>query len=296
MTRVLLIFVDGVGIGPNDPEVNPFARFKARIFRQFTAAPEADAYGRGLAQATDARLDVAGLPQSATGQTAILTGVNASKLLGHHLSGLPNKELKEILARESIFAKLNVLGRRATFANAYQPCFFTERPRRISATTAACTSAGIRLRTLEDLKSGAAVYHDFTNGYLRQLGYDLPLRNPEESGANLARLAARHDFTLYEHFITDVVGHARNMNLAVEVLQSLEEFLCSVVDHIDPEEQLVLLTSDHGNIEDLSRKVHTLNSVPTIAWGKGCREALRRISSIQDVTPAILSVLGTDGA
>ena len=69
-----------------------------------------------------------------------------------------------------------------------------------------------------------------------------------------------------------------------------------VVDHIVPEEQLVLLTSDHGNIEDLSRKVHTLNSVPTIAWGKGCREALRRISSIQAVTPAILYALGTDWA
>ena len=291
MLRVLLIFVDGVGIGPRDPAINPFARFDSRIFTQFDGEEPAPVYASGLLKPTDARLDVAGLPQSATGQTAILTGVNAAALLGRHLSGFPNKPLIQVLARESIFKKLSERGCTATFANAYQPGFFSQVPRRISATTAACCSAGVRLRTLEDLKQGDAVYHDFTHLRLRELGYNLPLRTAEESGANLARIASQHDFALYEYFLTDLAGHAQDMPRAVEVLEQLQSFLCALLDRVDPEEQLTLLTSDHGNIEDLSRKGHTLNPVPTIAWGFEADQILRRVSTIQDITPAILSTL-----
>jgi hypothetical protein len=289
--RVLLIFIDGVGIGQRNTETNPFARIDGKVFRQFVDEPPTAIYSSGVLQPTDASLQTPGLPQSATGQAAILTGVNASRMLGYHLSGFPNHELKELLARESIFIKLRESGRSATFANAYQPSFFTQEPRRISVTTAACQSAGLRLRTLEDLAAGNAVYHDITHRYLQRLGYDLPLRSPEDSGANLATLAAQHDFTLYEYFITDFIGHGQDMETAIEILVLLERFLCSVVDHIDGAEQFVLLTSDHGNIEDLSRKGHTLNAVPTIAWGRRAPEITTRISSIQDITPFILSLL-----
>jgi 2,3-bisphosphoglycerate-independent phosphoglycerate mutase len=291
MPRVLLIFVDGVGIGRRDPGVNPFARFEPAIFAQFATDPPKKIHGSGFMTSTDATLGVAGLPQSATGQTTILTGVNASKFLGSHLSGFPNAALKDLLARESIFVKLQDLGRSVTFANSYTPGFFNRKQRPISVTTAACYSAGVRLRTLEDLANGNAVYQDFTHRYLRQIGYDLPLRTPQQSGANLARIASRYSFTLYEYFITDLVGHACDMALAVEVLENLERFICSVLEEIDPVEQLVLLTSDHGNIEDLSRKTHTLNRVPTITWGHRAGEAPERISSIEAITPFILSFL-----
>src|SRR5688572_4911938 len=289
--RVLLVFIDGIGIGQRDPESNPFARIDGKVFRQFVNEPPAAIYNSGVLQPTDATLQTPGLPQSATGQAAILTGVNASQMLGYHLSGFPNNELKQLLARESIFIKLKARARSATFANAYQPSFFTQQPRRISVTTAACQSAGVRLRTLEDLAAGNAVYQDFTHRYLQRLGYDLPLRSPEDSGTNLARLAAQHDFTLYEYFITDFIGHGQDMEGAIEILVLLERFLCSVVDQVDGAEQLVLLTSDHGNIEDLSRRGHTLNTVPTIAWGRRASEITTRISGIQDVTPFILSLV-----
>ena len=265
--RVLLIFIDGIGIGQRDPEINPFARMDPRVFCQFAREPPATIYASGVLQATDASLQTPGLPQSATGQAAILTGVNASQMLGYHLSGFPNNELKQLLARESIFMKLLARARSATFANAYQPSFFTQKPPRISVTTAACQSAGLRLRTLEDLAAGNAVYHDFTHRYLQQLGYNLPLRSPEDSGVNLARLAAQHDFTLYEYFITDKVGHAQDMALAKIVLASLAHFIRELLNRLDLKRTTVILTSDHGNIEDLTTRNHTLHQVPTIIWG-----------------------------
>jgi hypothetical protein len=292
MPRVLLIFVDGVGIGVPDPTVNPFARFEPAIFGQFAAGPAKPIYGSGFVTPTEATLGVSGLPQSATGQTTILTGINASQFLGSHLSGFPNTALKNLLARESIFVKLQQHGLSATFANSYTPGFFNRKERPVSVTTAACRSAGVRLRTMEDLAAGDAVYQDFTHRYLRQVGYDLSLRTPEQSGANLARIASRYSFTLYEYFITDMVGHACDMALAVEVLKNLERFICSVLDEINPAEQLVLLTSDHGNIEDLSRKTHTFNRVPTLTWGYRAAEASGSVTTIEGITPFILSILG----
>src|SRR5262245_59595030 len=109
---------------------------------------------------TDATLGVAGLPQSATGQTTILTGVNASELIGRHLHGYPSPRLKAALAEHSIYKRLMASGRSVTFANAYRPAFFTTRPRFVSSTTVAAESAGLRLRTFEDLRAGRAIYHD----------------------------------------------------------------------------------------------------------------------------------------
>jgi bisphosphoglycerate-independent phosphoglycerate mutase (AlkP superfamily) len=57
----------------------------------------------------------------------------------------------------------------------------------------------------------------------------------------------------------------------------------------------MILTSDHGNIEDLSTRSHTLNPVPTIIWGAGSQRVANRISSLADITPAIISLLTRDG-
>src|SRR5881394_3181591 len=53
----------------------------------------------------------------------------------------------------------------------------------------------------------------------------------------------------------------------------------------------VILTSDHGNIEDLSVRNHTLNPVPTIVWGRHRTRIAPRIRSLTDITPAIVDVL-----
>jgi hypothetical protein len=289
---VLLIFVDGLGTGtrgPHNPlhllgeEASPLAVFQGEEPRL--------PFG-GLLARTDARLGVEGRPQSASGQTTILTGVNAPALLGQHKQGFPNERLREVLRERSVFLQLKRAGvRPVTFANAYAPRFFARRPRWVSATTVAVEAAGLPFRTVEDVRAGRAVYHDFTNRSLVERGEDVSLRTPEEAAEILARLAGGHRFTLYEHFIADRAGHEQNTEDALCVLRELARFVRAALSRVELSRTTVVLTSDHGNVEDLSTRNHTLNQVPTLAWGAGRARVARGVRSLADMTPAILELL-----
>ena len=284
---VLLIFVDGVGIGTRGPH-NPLDGIESAFFSIFQGE-EPDLPFDGKLAVTDARLGVEGLPQSATGQTTILTGVNAAELIGRHLHGYPSPRLKAALAEHSIYKKLKERGQSVTFANAYRPAFFTNRPRFVSASTVAAESAGVRLRTLDDLRDGKAVYHDFTNRYLNRHGFEVDVWSPEQAGENLARIAAGHDFTLYEHFITDRIGHEQNYDLAREHVGALTAFVRSVLESVDLDSDTVVLTSDHGNLEDVATRSHTRNSVATLVFGRDAEAFAERVSDLTDISRAIVA-------
>ncbi len=107
----------------------------------------------------------------------------------------------------------------------------------------------------------------------------------------LAQIVSENRFTLYEYFITDKVGHAQDMEAARTVLQDLASLIRGVLNRIDLRQTSVILTSDHGNIEDLSSRNHTLNKVPTIVWGVRKERITNRIRSLADITPAIVETL-----
>jgi hypothetical protein len=293
MRRTLLIFVDGLGIGTRGAH-NPLDRLGDAAASPLAvfADEEPQLPHHGLLAPTDACLGVEGRPQSASGQTTILTGVNAPALLGYHKQGFPNEAMREIIREHSVFLQLQRAGIEPnTFANAYTPRFFETRPRWVSATTVAVEAAGMPFRRLEDLQRGAAVYQDFTNGLVIEAGFDTPARTPAEAAGVLAALVAAHRFTLYEYFITDRVGHAQDMEGALRVISNLAAFVRAVLEQVDLDETTVLLTSDHGNVEDLSIRNHTRNLVPTLLWG-ACREqAQRRVRTLADITPAVIETL-----
>jgi hypothetical protein len=288
---VLLFFIDGLGIGTrgpcnpldNLPNVAPLAVFQ-------NEPPET--FLDGIVVPTDPRLGVDGRPQSASGQTTILTGINAPATIGYHKQGFPNKPLLEIIGRHSIFRQLSEAGvEPITFANAYSSGFFTGRPRWISATTAAVEAAGLRFRTVDDVRNETAVFMDYTNRILIERGEDVSERSEQEAATVLSRIVAQNRFTLYEYFITDKVGHAQDMDLAKSVLTSLALFLRETLIKLDLERTTVILTSDHGNIEDLSSRNHTLHAVPTIVWGAQRERIAARINNLADITPAIVALL-----
>lgn len=289
---LLLIFVDGLGIGTRGPH-NPLHTLGEE------AAPLAvfeDEEPRlpfdGVLARTDPRLGIEGRPQSASGQTTILTGVNAPALLGKHKQGFPNERLREVLREHSLFLQLKQLGvHPLAFANAYAPRFFATRPRWVSATTVAVEAAEIPFKTIEDLREGRAVYHDFTNRVIAALGHDIETRTPEEAAAILARIVKENSFTLYEHFIADAAGHEQDEEFALRVLRELASFVREVLARTDLDRTTVILTSDHGNVEDLSKRNHTLNLVPTLAWGPGRAHVQTRVRSLADITPTIVELL-----
>ena len=81
------------------------------------------------------------------------------------------------------------------------------------------------------------------------------------------------------------------MIAARKILTNLAAFIRALLTRLDLEGTTVILTSDHGNIEDLSTRNHTLNAVPTIIWGANRDRVARRVSTLADITPAILEVL-----
>ncbi|HEX8371001.1 MAG TPA: hypothetical protein VF604_20825 [Pyrinomonadaceae bacterium] len=289
--NVILLFIDGFGIGEKD-EKNPLAQTETLAplahFKNFSTPVIYD----GIMVPTDARLGVEGRPQSASGQTTILTGVNAPALLGYHKQGFPNQALRDLIGEHSIFRQLKNLGIEPNvFANTYTPQFFEAAPRWKSATTVAVEAAGLAFRRLPDLVGRKAVFHDFTNEDLRERGFDVPVFSPAAAAAIIVELAANHRFVLYEHFLTDKIGHAQDFEKARVLLPQLAEFVREVLRQADLEKTTVILTSDHGNIEDLSVRNHTLNDVPTIVWGRKRFEAAARIKSLADITPAIIGLL-----
>lgn len=296
---VLLFFIDGLGIGTRGAH-NPFDGLEdaapLALFQGEQAALPFD----GRLAITDACLGVEGRPQSASGQTTILTGVNAPAAIGSHKQGFPNQALLNIIREHSIFLQLKRAGvNPITFANTYTQKFFERRPRWISATTAAVEAAGLRFNVVEDLKAGRAVYHDFTNWLLIESGETIGRRTPEEAGEVLAGIVAVNKFSLYEYFITDKMGHAQDWEAARRTLPMLAAFIRTLLTKLDLERSTVILTSDHGNLEDLSVRNHTLNPVPTIVWGRDRQRIAARIHSLMDITPTIVDVLtkgtATDG-
>ncbi len=288
---VLLFFIDGLGIGARGPH-NPFDGLRgAEPLAHFQLETSPVPFG-GIVVPTDARLGIDGRPQSASGQTTILTGVNAPAAIGTHKQGFPNQALLDIIREHSIFLQLKNRGVDSiTFANTYTNKFFERRPRWISATTAAVEAAGLRFNVVGDLKRGRAVYHDFTNQMLIERGEDVAPRTPEEAGDVLAKIASEHQFTLYEYFITDKIGHAQDSDAAQHVLPMLARYIRKLLAKVNLTRTTVILTSDHGNIEDLSARNHTLNPVPTIIWGRNREQIASRIHSLVDITPAIVKAV-----
>jgi 2,3-bisphosphoglycerate-independent phosphoglycerate mutase len=290
---VLLFFIDGLGIGTRGPH-NPLDNLpNAAPLAVFQNEPP-ESFLDGIVVSTDPRLGVDGRPQSASGQTTILTGINAPAAVGYHKQGFPNKALLEIIGEHSIFRRLTDAGvKPITFANAYTSRFFDERPRWVSATTAAVEAAGLKFRTIEDVRNGAAVFMDYTNRILIERGEDVSERSEQDAAIVLSRIVAENRFTLYEYFITDKVGHAQDMPLARSVLTSLALFIRELLTRVNLERTTVILTSDHGNIEDLSLRNHTLHAVPTIIWGAQRAPLAARIQTLADITPAIVALLTT---
>ncbi|MBP2643170.1 MAG: hypothetical protein H6Q67_1057 [Firmicutes bacterium] len=302
MRKVLVIFIDGFGLGENNKDTNPLVKFDMKIIKRLFGYPltvEAKAVltHKACFIPTDATLGVAGLPQSATGQTAIFTGVNAPLVMGRHIQGFPGPSLAAIIAEQSILLELVSRGLTATSANAYTPNYMemvAARKRKHSVTTLTLLSAGIGLRSLAELEAGQAINQDITNKMLPQLGiFDVEPVSPQVAGMRLANIAQNNHFTMFEYFQTDRFGHKRDWGVAEEITNILDEFITAVYQ-ATKEKCLVIITSDHGNFEDFSVKTHTYNLVPTILWGPGCYEVAGKIKDITDIKPAIMEYLGEE--
>ncbi|MFC2029634.1 metalloenzyme, partial [Chloroflexota bacterium] len=157
--------------------------------------------------------------------------------------------------------------------------------------TLTAMAADAPIPDMDDLFEGDAVLWDITHEVASTyLGYELPTVEAREAGARLARMADSYDLVMFETFLTDLAGHRRLEPEAI--LPRLDGFLGGFLEHRRAGTTLVL-SSDHGNLEDCSTRSHTRNPVPLLVVGPEAGRFLDA-ETILDVAPGILAAL-SDG-
>ncbi len=269
---LLMVFLDGVGLGEADPATNPLAAATLPRLSELiggppvAATPPRDAAGL-VYRRLDAGLGVDGLPQSATGQTSLLTGRNGAERMGRHYGPWPGPTLTAMLEEGTLFHEA---AGSATLANAYPERYFRSLQRRRvrpHAPVVAARAAGVALRDLDAYRRGEGFAADITGAAFADLDPSLAAVTPIEAGRRLAALARGHAFTFVDVWPTDRFGHQGRHADAVALLEALDAMLEGLLPGLG--DVTMVLTSDHGNVEDLRTSQHTHNPVPLLAVGPG---------------------------
>jgi 2,3-bisphosphoglycerate-independent phosphoglycerate mutase len=302
--KILFLFLDGIGLGEDDPAINPFARAGMPYLESLlggkkltkSAAPfEGE---RVTLLSVDPNLGVKGLPQSATGQAVLLTGINIPAELTYHYGPKPNPEVARYLDGNTIFSKTIKANKKTALLNAYPPRYFDgidSGKRLYSSIPLALTNAGLPLFTDLDYYAGHALSADFTGeGWREFLGFpEAPLFDPYTAGLKLGELARKYDFSFFEYWASDYAGHKQDMSSAVKQLETFDSVLKGLLENWQAEDGLIVLTSDHGNMEDLSTRKHTAANVPLLLFGdKKARDEFLGVTDLAGIAPAILKLLG----
>ncbi|MGM0546701.1 MAG: alkaline phosphatase family protein [Bacteroidota bacterium] len=296
---VIFLFIDGVGLGKANG-ANPFIQSTYRGFSAMAGDQEFSEKATELTETNhlfkfvDARLDVEGLPQSGTGQTALFTGKNAPKEIGKHFGPFPHSGIKPFLKEQSLFIKAKQQGISCNFINAYPEIFFqkAQKRNRWSCTTLMTKSADIALNTTREVNNGTALTAELTQqAWREQLNIDVPEITPEQAADRLLEQSENYDLLLHEYYLTDKAGHSQKLDKAAAFLNTYDRFLWHLIIN-KANETTIVLSSDHGNVEDLSIKTHTLNYVPLFVYGPGANY-FSEAKSIMDVTPGISDILNS---
>ncbi|MDT8342563.1 MAG: alkaline phosphatase family protein [Longimicrobiales bacterium] len=289
-------------MGPDEAAHNPFLSARLPVLRSLlggavpTTRMPARAHSgeREAASAPlDAGLGVAGLPQSGTGQASLLTGRNAAQHFGHHFGPWVPVRLRPLVESESVLRRAVAAGIPTAFANAYPAGWpGPGGSRRVAGPPLAARGAGLLNRDHRHLARGEAVATEIDNhGWRHRLGFAaLPEVAPQAAGRTLGRIAARHRLTLWAHYATDTAGHRGGMAGARAALERVDTFLGGVLETL-PRGHLLMLVSDHGNIEDV-RGGHTRNPALTLLAGPEAVERSRTLETLLDPAPRILEWLG----
>lgn len=300
---IFFVFLDGVGLGEDQPEKNPFSAIQLPFLSSVLD-------GRPLLQAEapvhttkasllslDASMGVDGFPQSATGQAVLLTGINIPLAIGYHYGPKPDDNTARFLSAGGLFGELIKYGKKVTFLNAYPQRYFDtikSGKHLYSSFPLAATNSGMVLLNSQDLMAGNAVSADITGlGWKEFLNVEnMEVKTPFKVGTELAKRSAKYDLVFFEYWLTDYAGHRQDMMEARKILLQIDEFLQGISQSMRSDD-LILVTSDHGNMEDLATRRHTMNHVPLILIGnESVRGSFATARSICDVAPSVKKFLG----
>lgn len=308
MPKLIFIFLDGVGVGKK-LQSNPFyaAMTEYLPFYENGFLPDPD---RTPVKAVDAQLGIKGMPMSATGQTTLFTGVNIPAMLNEHRDSYPDKLMRKIIKEKNLFSLLRKNDISPRFINVYpgsthlfspehisigddgefylSPLFRSQRKHSISATTCMMVANQMIPFGIADILKEQALFHDFTNQSLDGKDKNLPRFTPEKAAEIIYRVSREYDLLLYEYFLTDFCGHGFDFKECMDLARLLNRLVKHLISLLDKENDTLLITSDHGNLEDSTTQLHTSNPVPLLTLGYGSAGLRDKVESLEDVCPAVI--------
>lgn len=258
MSGVVWLALDGVGHPGDAPPGSVWEQHLP------TLRPLIDA-----GAALDATLGVAGLPQSGTGQSCWLTGTDAVRYMGEHFGPHPGPTLQRLLRHASLPVRLAQAGARAALANHYVPQYLEAQARRprMGCFPFSFTAAAWPLNPPGVPPLGATLGLGYREPFAAAHG----LAEVSRLGRELARAAHAHDLIVADLWFGDLLGHlGRGEGAAAEAHAAAFAYLARVdallLGLLDAGARVVV-GSDHGNLENLNTKSHTVARVPFAGVG-----------------------------
>ena len=98
-----------------------------------------------------------------------------------------------------------------------------------------------------------------------------------------------------------MVGHTGVLDAAVKAVETIDECMGKIVDEINRQNGVVLITADHGNAEQMVDystgdpfTAHTTNQVPLVVVGLDENAKLRDGGRLADLAPTMLDIMGEE--
>ncbi len=111
----------------------------------------------------------------------------------------------------------------------------------------------------------------------------------------------KYKFIMVNFANPDMVGHTGDMKACIKAIETIDACLAKVIETALANEYAVLITADHGNVEEKLDKItgkmsteHTSNPVPFIAISNKLKGKPVRLQTgiLADIAPTILALLG----
>jgi 2,3-bisphosphoglycerate-independent phosphoglycerate mutase len=260
---ILWVFVDGLGLAraPLRP-AGPTPGLDARLGGSALVEGELAAGRPSQRFALDATLGVEGLPGTATGQATLVTGQNAARAMGRHMQAFPGPRLRAWMdSVGSVFSRAAARGAHTALITSY-PAEARETALRYAART-----GGARLRDAA-AADAPPLYPNLGLRLSRADAHDAAAA--EDAAALAASLARPYDLSVVETDVCDRAGHLREGREAAtwRALGHVDRFLEALGAELGRDDLLVV-ASDHGNVEDPTTRGHTRHRVPVLALPPG---------------------------
>jgi 2,3-bisphosphoglycerate-independent phosphoglycerate mutase len=108
----------------------------------------------------------------------------------------------------------------------------------------------------------------------------------------------RYDFVIANYANPDMVGHTGMWDAAVRAAEVIDACLAQVVEAVMRAGGALLVTGDHGNIEEMRdeegnpQTKHTTSPVPLVLVAAGFEQAQLTDGNLADVAPTICDLMG----